>query len=226
LPSLSERYRNLADLPRRVPIFPLRRAIVLPRVSLPLTIFEPRYLAMLDDAISGDRVLGLVQPKGGSEESPPGKSVELRSVGGVGRLTAYEELDDGRVLITLSGIARCLLEEEVACDKPYRLWNVDFARFQGDFIAGAGEQTVDRQGLLDTLRTYLEARNLSADWSAIANASTERLVNSLAVIAPYGPEEKQALLEAPDLSTRADMLVALAELDLAAGSQGSGSRLQ
>jgi uncharacterized protein len=226
LPSLSERYRNLADLPRRVPIFPLRRTIVLPRVSLPLTIFEPRYLAMLDDAISGDRVLGLVQPKGGSEESPPGKSVELRSVGGVGRLTAYEELDDGRVLITLSGIARCLLEQEVACDKPYRLWNVDFARFQGDFIAGAGEETVDRQGLLDTLRTYLEARNLSADWSAIADASTERLVNSLAVIAPYGPEEKQALLEAPDLSTRADMLVALAELDLAAGSQGSGSRLQ
>jgi uncharacterized protein len=226
LPSLSERYRNPADLPRCVPIFPLRRAIVLPRVSLPLTIFEPRYLAMLDDAISGDRVLGLVQPKGGSEESPPGKSVELRSVGGVGRLTAYEELDDGRVLITLSGIARCLLEQEVACDKPYRLWNVDFARFQGDFIAGAGEETVDRQGLLDTLRTYLEARNLSADWSAIADASTERLVNSLAVIAPYGPEEKQALLEAPDLSTRADMLVALAELDLAAGSQGSGSRLQ
>lgn len=226
MPSLSERYRNPADLPRCVPIFPLRRAIVLPRVSLPLTIFEPRYLAMLDDAISGDRVLGLVQPKGGSEESPPGKSVELRSVGGVGRLTAYEELDDGRVLITLSGIARCLLEQEVACDKPYRLWNVDFARFQGDFIAGAGEETVDREGLLDTLRTYLEARNLSADWSAIADASTERLVNSLAVIAPYGPEEKQALLEAPDLSTRADMLVALAELDLAAGSQGSGSRLQ
>jgi uncharacterized protein len=226
LPSLSERYRNPADLPRCVPIFPLRRAIVLPRVSLPLTIFEPRYLAMLDDAISGDRVLGLVQPKGGSEESPPGKSVELRSVGGVGRLTAYEELDDGRVLITLSGIARCFLEQEVPCDKPYRLWNLDFARFQGDFIAGAGEETVDRQGLLDTLRTYLEARNLSADWSAIADASTERLVNSLAVIAPYGPEEKQALLEAPDLSTRADMLVALAELDLAAGSQGSGSRLQ
>jgi Lon protease-like protein len=226
LPNLSERYRNPDDLARRVPIFPLRRTIVLPRVSLPLTIFEPRYLAMLDDAISGDRLLGLVQPKGGGEESPPGKSVELRSVGGVGRLTAYEELDDGRVLITLSGIARCLLTEEVACDKPYRLWNVDFARFQGDFVAGAGEENVNRQGLLDTLRTYLEARNLSADWSAIANASTERLVNSLAVIAPYGPEEKQALLEAPDLSTRADMLVALAELDLAAGSQGSGPRLQ
>jgi len=226
LPSLSERYRDPADLPRCVPIFPLRRAIVLPRVSLPLTIFEARYLAMLDDAMSGDRVLGLVQPMGGGEESPPGKSVELRSVGGVGRLTAYEELDDGRVLITLSGIARCVLEEEVTCDKPYRLWNVDFTRFHGDFVAGAGEEAVNRQGLLDTLRTYLEARNLSADWSAIANASTERLVNSLAVIAPYGPEEKQALLEAPDLSTRADMLVALAELDLAAGSQGSGSRLQ
>jgi uncharacterized protein len=207
-------------------MFPLRRAIVLPRVALPLTIFEPRYLAMLDDALAGDRVLGLVQPKGGDEESPPGKAVELRSVGGVGRLTAYEELDDGRVLITLSGIARCVLEQEVACDKPYRLWNVDFANFDRDFIAGTGEDSVDRQYLLDTLRTYLQARNLSADWSAIASASTERLVNSLAVISPYGPEEKQALLEAPDLKARADMLVALAELDLAAGSEGSGSRLQ
>jgi hypothetical protein len=226
LPSLLERYRKPADLPHRVPIFPLRRTIVLPRVGLPLTIFEPRYLAMLEDAIAGDRVLGLVQPQGGGEESPLGKSVELRSVGCVGRLTAFEELDDGRVLITLSGVARCVLEQELACDKPYRLWNVGFARFQGDFIAGAGEDSVNREALLETLRTYLEVRNLSADWSAIANASTERLVNSLAVISPYGPEEKQALLEAPDLKTRAETLVALAELDLAAGSQGSGSRLQ
>jgi Lon protease-like protein len=226
LPSLLERYRKPADLPQRVPIFPLRRAIVLPRVGLPLTIFEPRYLAMLEDAIAGDRVLGLVQPQGAGEESPLGKSVELRSVGCVGRLTAFEELDDGRVLITLSGVARCVLEQELACDKPYRLWNVGFARFQGDFIAGAGEDSVNREALLETLRSYLEARNLSADWSAIANASTERLVNSLAVISPYGPEEKQALLEAPDLKTRAETLVALAELDLAAGSQGSGSRLQ
>lgn len=199
---------------------------MLPRVGLPLTIFEPRYLAMLEDAIAGDRVLGLVQPQGAGEESPLGKSVELRSVGCVGRLTAFEELDDGRVLITLSGVARCVLEQELACDKPYRLWNVGFARFQGDFIAGAGEDSVNREALLETLRTYLEVRNLSADWSAIANASTERLVNSLAVISPYGPEEKQALLEAPDLKTRAETLVALAELDLAAGSQGSGSRLQ
>ena len=226
MPNLLERYRSPADLPRRLPVFPLRRAIVLPRVSLPLTVFEPRYLAMLDDAISGDRVLALVQPREGDEESPAGKSVALRAVGGVGRLTAYEELDDGRVLITLSGIARCQFEDEIAGDKPYRIWNVGFDRFQGDFIAGVGEDDVDRQGLLHTLRTYLEARNLSADWSAIGNASTERLVNSLAVISPYGPEEKQALLEAPDLRTRAETLIALAELDLAAGSEGSGSKLQ
>jgi Lon protease-like protein len=207
-------------------MFPLRRAIVLPRVGLPLTIFEPRYLAMLEDAIAGDRVLGLVQPKGGGDESPLGKDVELRSVGCVGRLTAFEEFDDGRVLITLSGVARCLLDQELASDKPYRLWNVGFAPFYKDFVAGTGEECVNREGLLDTLRTYLEARNLSADWSAIAGASTERLVNSLAVISPYGPDEKQALLEAPDLKSRADMLVALAELDLAAGSEGTGSRLQ
>jgi Lon protease-like protein len=226
LPVLSERYRTAADLPRCVPVFPLRRAIVLPRVALPLTIFEPRYLAMVDDALAGDRLLALVQPRAADQESPAGKDVDLRPVGGLGRLTAYEELEDGRVLITLTGVARCLFQQEVNCDKPYRLWNVDFAGFDADFIAGAGEDAVNREGLLDTLRTYLEARNLSADWSAIQHASTERLVNSLAVISPYGPDEKQALLEALDLKSRADMLVALAELELAAGSEGSGPRLQ
>src|SRR5262245_65144229 len=133
-------------------MFPLRRAIVLPRVGLPLTIFEPRYLASSDDAISGDRVLGLVQAKGTGEESPLSKAVELRSVGCVGRLTAFEELDDGRVLITLSGVARCVLEEELACEKPYRLWNVGFAPFQSDFVAGVGEGRVKWAGILGTLR--------------------------------------------------------------------------
>src|SRR6476620_852247 len=114
LGTLAERYRGPADLPQRIPFFPLRGAILLPRARLPLNVFEPRYLAMLDDVMSTSRVLGIVQPGDGEDESPPGKSVELRRVGCVGRVTSYRELDDGRLAISLTGIARCTLAGEVA----------------------------------------------------------------------------------------------------------------
>ena len=224
--TLAERYRSPADLPQPTPVFPLRRTILLPRAVLPLNVFEPRYLAMLDDVMSTSRVLAIVQPGDGEGESPPGKSVELRRVGCVGRVTAYQELDDGRLGISLTGIARCALASEVATTKPYRLCHMHFERFLGDFLPG-GEDEVDRQGLITALKAYLDAHRMRADWSAIANASNEWLVNSLAIVAPYGPEEKQALLEAPDLKARAEVLVALAEMELAAGTAGgSGSTLQ
>jgi Lon protease-like protein len=207
-------------------VFPLRRTILLPRVVLPLNVFEPRYLAMLDDVMSGARVLAIVQPAGGEGESPPGKSVELRRVGCVGRVTSYQELEDGRLAISLTGIARCTLADEVATPKPYRLCQLSFNRFLADFLPG-GEDEVDRQGLVRALKTYLEAHQMRADWAAISKASNEWLVNSLALVAPYGPEEKQALLEAPDLKARAEVLVALAEMEVAAGAGGgSGSTLQ
>ena len=226
MPTLSERYRGPADLPSRLPVFPLLQAILLPRVTLPLNVFEPRYLHMLEDVMSTSRVLTIVQPAGVEDESPEGKSVRLRSVGCVGRVTSYEEADEGRLLITLTGIARCSIVEEVAIAKPYRICTVSYERFAGDFQAGAGEDDVDRQGLLGALKSYLAANNMRADWSAISKSSTESLVNSLSIAAPYGPEEKQALLEAPDLTSRAQMLVALAEMELAAGAGGSGSTLQ
>jgi Lon protease-like protein len=206
-------------------VFPLRRTILLPRVVLPLNVFEPRYLAMLDDVMSSARVLAIVQPAVGEGESPPGKSVELRRVGCVGRITAYQELDDGRLAISLTGIARCTLAGEAATPKPYRLCHMRFERFLGDFLPG-GEDEVDRPGLVRALKTYLEANQMRADWAAISKASNEWLVNSLALVAPYGPEEKQALLEAPDLKARAEVLVALAEMELAAGAGGTGSTLQ
>jgi Lon protease-like protein len=226
VPKLSERYQGPADLPQRIPVFPLRGAILLPRAMLPLNIFEPRYLQMIEDVMATSRVLGMVQPNGGEEESPPGRTVPLRRVGCAGRVTGYQELEDGRLLITLSGIARFLLVEEVALAKPYRICTVSFDTFTGDFSAGAGEDAVDREALLKTLKTYLAARNLEADWSAISKSSTEALVNSLSIVSPYGPEEKQALLEAADLKTRAETLVALAEMELAASVGGSGSTLQ
>ena len=224
--SFSERYQGPADLPQRMPVFPLRGAILLPRATLPLNIFEPRYLEMMEDVMSTSRVLGMVQPEGGEEESPAGKIVPLRRIGCADAITGYQELDDGRLLITLTGIARFALVDEVPLDKPYRICTVSYDAFLGDFAAGAGEDAVDRQGLLKALKTYLEARNLRADWSAVSKSSNETLVNSLAIASPFGPEEKQALLEADDLKTRAEMLVALAEMELAAGAGGSGSTLQ
>jgi len=225
LVTIAERYRSPADLPQPTPVFPLRRTILLPRAVLPLNVFEPRYLAMLDDVMSASRVLAIVQPGDGDGESPPGKSVELRRVGCVGRVTTYQELDDGRLAISLTGIARCTLAGEAATPKPYRLWHMRFERFLGDFLPG-GEDEVDRQGLITALKTYLDGHQMRADWSAISKASNEWLVNSLAIVAPYGPEEKQALLEAPDLKARAEVLVALAQMELAAGAGGSGSTLQ
>ena len=225
--TFAERYRGPADLPQRVPFFPLRGAILLPRAGLPLNVFEPRYLALIEDVMSGSRVLGIVQPASGdSDESPAGKSADLRRVGCVGRVTAYQELDDGRLAIALTGIARCTLEGEVASPKPYRIFTVGFERFLEDFVTGSGEDDVDRQSLLSALKTYLEARHQRADWSAISKASSESLVNMLAVASPYGPVEKQALLEAPTLKARAETLIALAQMELAAGAGGSGSTLQ
>jgi uncharacterized protein len=225
--TFSERYRSPADLPQRIPVFPLRGAILLPRATLPLNIFEPRYLQMVDSVMSTARVLGMVQPDGGDdEESPSGRTVPLRRVGCAGRVTGYQELDDGRLLITLTGIARFALVDEVPLEKPYRVCTVSYDKFLVDFVTDAGEDDVDRQGLLKALKAYLEARNLKADWSAVAKSSNEALINSLALASPFGSEEKQALLEAADLKTRAEILVALAEMELAASAGGSGSTLQ
>jgi len=225
LPSGRKRYRGPADLPQSFPVFPLRGAILLPRAQLPLNVFEPRYLEMVEDAIGGARVLAIVQPATGDGESPPGKSVELRHIGCVGRISAYEELPDGRLHISLAGIARCTLGSEIETPKAYRLFAASFERFMDDFT-GSGEVEVDRERLLRVLEAYLKTRRLQADWGALARAPTEWLVNSLAVASPYGPEEKQALLEASDLKARADMLVALAEMEMAGGDGGAGTTLQ
>ena len=225
---LTDRYRSITDMPDALPLFPLRGAILLPRASLTLNVFEPRYLALVDHALSGDRVIGVVQPApdAGNAESPSGKTFPLRRVGCAGRLSAFAEHEDGRVVITLAGIARFAVSASLAGDEPFRIARADFAPYAKDFVGGDGEDDVDRPRLITTLRSYLIANNLNADWERINNASNERLVNTLSVLSPYGPEEKQALLEAPDLRSRAEALVALAEMELAATDDGSGTSLQ
>ncbi len=224
----AERYLKPADLPSEIPVFPLRGAILLPRATLPLNVFEPRYLAMVDWALRNDRIIGIIQPTGGpeSQESPLGKDFDLRSVGCAGRLTSYQELDDGRFVITLTGITRFEVRREVAGDTPFRIMECSYERFTCDFQHGNGENQVDRERLLSVLRKYLDANRLQGDWNSIVRASSEQLINALSVMSPYGPEEKQALLEAADLKARADVLVALAEMELASGGGDPGGTLQ
>jgi uncharacterized protein len=199
--------------------------LLLPRASLPLNIFEPRYLKLFQDVLSGHRLVGMVQTErtSGDAESPDGSAVPLCKVGCVGRVTAFQEVDDGRLIVSLTGIIRFDITRELQSVEPYRLCQMDYDRFARDLVAGSGEDEVDREGLLKTLKAFLEARELKADWAAIARSPNETLVNALAVMSPYGPEEKQALLESVDLKSRADILVALAEMELAAGSHGGGS---
>ncbi len=222
---LADRYRRPADLPAVIPVFPLRGAILLPRANLPLNIFEPRYLEMIDDALGGERIIGMVQPtsSSGVVESPSGKAVEMRSVGCAGRITSMQELDDGRLVITLSGIARFDIIDELEIATPYRQVHADYSRFEMDFQAGVGEDEVDREKLLTALREYLDTNNYKVDWRAITAASSEFLINALAVMSPFGAEEKQALLEAETLKARAQVLVALAAMERASGGDSGGT---
>lgn len=211
---------STAQLPELLPVFPLSGALLLPRRQLPLNVFEPRYLAMVDDALAGDRLIGIIQPE---DEQSDLDAPRLRNIGCVGRISSFSETEDNRYLISLTGISRFLRVDETPTDTPYRVCRVTYEPFAGD-VAIAGESDVDRNGLLDALRAYLAANDLEADWESIDEASNESLVNAIAMVAPYGPAEKQALLEAPDLKTRAETLVALAELWLDREIQGG--RLQ
>jgi Lon protease-like protein len=207
-------YRGPIDLPGVIPVFPLPSALLLPRGKMPLNIFEPRYLAMVDDALrDGHRLIGMIQPdvhQSGSANKPP-----LYRIGCAGRITQLAESGDGRYLLELTGVARFRIEEELKALTLYRQCQVTFAPFADDFIARKGEDAVNREALVAALRGFLKANNLKADWDGIENAPNEALVNALAMMSPYGPAEKQALLEAPDLKTRAEILVAVTEIELA-----------
>ena len=217
-------YRGPVDLPETIPVFPLPGALLLPRGQLPLNIFEPRYLAMIDDALKGVRIVGMIQPDEAKTASP--MMPTLYDIGCAGRITSFEETGDGRYLITLSGICRFRLVEELPVTTPYRQCRVDFTAFASDFMANLGDDEVDRDALLGTLSAYLDANRIEADWSGIREAPVEALVNGLSMMSPYGAREKQALLEAPDLKTRADLLIAVTEISLAEKGEDGETSLQ
>ncbi|MCB1412894.1 MAG: LON peptidase substrate-binding domain-containing protein [Xanthobacteraceae bacterium] len=211
---INAEYRGPAELPEVIPVFPLPGALLLPRGQMPLNIFEPRYLAMVDDALrDGHRLIGMIQPD--DSHSPDAERPVLFHVGCVGRITQLAESGDGRYILELTGVARFRVVEEPRVLTPYRQCRVDFFPFVDDFTARKGEEDVDRAALLSALTAFLKANNLKADWDGIEKAPNEALVNALAMMSPYGVAEKQAMLEAPDLKTRAEILVAVTEMDLA-----------
>ena len=207
-------YKGPADCPDLIPVFPLSGALLLPRGQMPLNIFEPRYLAMIDDALKANRVIGMIQPEPETETAAVPK---LYGVGCAGRLTQFAETGDGRYLITLVGIARFRVEEELATTTPYRQCRVSYEPFTADFLPRAGEEEVDRRGVLRTLSDFVKANDLKVDWRGVEQAPNEALVNALCMMSPFGSREKQALLEAPDLKTRAEAIIAITEIELARG---------
>ncbi len=209
---------TLSNLPQTIPVFPLTGVLLLPRSRLPLNIFEPRYLAMLDDVLKTDhRIIGMVQPR----DIPPGVgSPSLHQIGCAGRVTSFSESEDGRYMITLSGISRFRLIAQNSGFSPYVRGDVDWDSFQRDLGRAEIDESFNRPKFLQILSRYFEATQMSTDWGSLKEADEELLINSLSMLCPFGAEEKQALLEAPTLQNRRETLVTLMEFSLRSGSEG------
>jgi Lon protease-like protein len=197
-------YRKLDDLPQAIPVFPLDGAVMLPGGQLPLNIFEPRYLNMFDDAMGGDRMIGMVQTRAGGDRERP----SIAPVGCAGRVTSFAETGDGRYLVTLTGVCRFRVREELGIMAPYRQVRADYTAYIADLQPPADAE-IERDGFLDALRGYLEPRGLAVDWDAAQAAPAESLIDSLAMGLPFEPAEKQALLEAVSHAERGEILTAL-----------------
>ena len=205
---------KIIDLPDTIPVFPLSGALLLPRTRLPLNLFEPRYLQMLDDVLKTDhRLIGMVQ----SYDGPDGVN-KLHSIGCAGRVTAFSETDDGRYMITLAGASRFRLIGEVDGFVPYRRARVNWQGFERDLGGVESDDTFDRQKFIDALGRFFEDQGLQTDWESLCEAEDELLINSLSMLCPFEPEDKQALLEAPSLTTRRETLTTLIEYSLRGGS--------
>jgi Lon protease-like protein len=207
----------ISGLPTSFPVFPLPGAILLPGGNLPLNIFEPRYLQMTRDAMRTYRVIGMIQPNGAGDDRP-----HLYPIGCAGRITSFAETEDGRYLVTLTGVCRYDVVEELPVTTPYRQVAASFARWKGD-LDPSGPPDGLRSDLLTALRGYFEVNEISADWAQIEGAPLAGLITSLAMICPFEPCEKQALLEAVDPERRAEVLIALLRMGALAGKDDAHS---
>jgi len=217
---MSER-RGGTTLPAILPIFPLTGVLLLPRGRLPLNIFEPRYLAMTRDALAGDRLIGMVQP---SDPGASGDNPSVYPTGCAGRITSFAETEDERFLITLTGTCRFRIRDELPLLEGYRRVVPEWSGFARD-LDSEHEPAFDRERLMRGLKGYFQQHQISADWGAINSVPGERLVTSVAMVCPFEPSEKQALLEASDLNERARLLTAMVEMALMHRSgAGAGAR--
>ena len=197
-------------LPPTLPLFPLEDTVLLPRAKLPLTIFEPRYLAMVDHALGAPgRMIGMIQPNAAAD--PTALTPSLYQVGCAGRIVAFNEIDDGRCVIVLLGVSRFTIAEEILSSQPYRMARPDWRPYGADLDVPSAV-TIDRARLLAVLRDYFKYQTIEADWDAVEKTPDELLVSSLVMSCPLATNERQALLEAPDLATRAAMLTSLLEM--------------
>lgn len=219
----NKNYNTVKDLPETLPIFPLTGALLLPGGQLPLNIFEPRYIALVDAAFKGDRLIGMIQP-GLSNISED--QTTLCTVGCAGRLTSYSETDDQRYIITLSGVSRFKITTELNVTTPFRQVVVDWQSFKDDLKLDKSDREINRASLIKIFRAYLDENNMNADWGSIKNTNTGILVNALSVMNPYSAAEKQALLEAKNLKARADTLMAITEMSLVRHNNDNDATLQ
>ncbi len=212
-------YARIGDLPTELPVFPLTGVLLLPRGRLPLNIFEPRYLAMFDDALSGSRMIGMIQPSSAKDDPVDAAAATgLYTIGCAGRITSFSETGDGRYAVVLDGVARFRITDELPLHRGYRRVIPDWTPFAADLAED--NAAIDRTRLVELLQAYFQRQQLSANWDAIGQAPDERLLTSLAMVCPFEPSEKQALLEADCLSDRARLMMALLEIAIA----GDGER--
>lgn len=209
-----------ADLPKSVPLFPLTGALLLPFSHRPLNVFEPRYIEMVDAALRGDRLIGLLQPEDTSEESPKGRT-PLQAIGCLGRLTHFEESGEGRYFIILEGVTRFRLAHELTVMTPYRQGVITADAYGNDFTRDFGEAGVDRQRFVKMMRDYAEYASIELNWEEIERTGTADLVNFCCMVGPYGAAEKQVLLEADTLEQRAETLIAMTEYEIARGGSSA-----
>ena len=221
---MPKRPTSPAELPKSVPVLPLSGALLLPFAHRPLNIFEPRYIEMVDAALRGDRLIGLIQPEDTSEESPKGRTA-LQEIGCLGRLTHFEESGDGRYFIILEGVTRFRLMHELTVLTPYRQCVISADEFAADFTRNHGEEAVDRARFVRMMRDYAEFANFELNWEEIESTGTADLVNFCCMVSPYGAAEKQVLLEAPTLEARAETLIAMTEYEMARGGSDGAAPL-
>lgn len=217
-------YNTGSDIPPVVPVFPLPGALLLPSGQLPLNIFEPRYLTMIDDALAGDRLIAMAQPADFDGNQVRTDLPDLCKIGCLGRLVSMQETGDGRYVISLFGICRVHIDKEATTTNGYRNFNI--RPIEGELENPDSGEQIDRQALEDTFRKYLDANRMEADWDSVQKTDNESLVTALCMMSPYGPAEKQALLEAPSLKARAETLIALTEIHLARNTDDTDTTLQ